>query len=228
MPIYNSPLLEIDTKEVRRYAGLRKSDFPESLIDEACLEGRLLAQPKGSWEIYDYDTKSQTVYDTVPFKIDGNKIGKHLENCTKVIIMSATVGEDIEEAVTKHFSEGRYAYSTLLDSAATTAVEQIADNMEKYLKPMLARQGLAMKWRFSPGYGDWPIEQQPELLRLSKASLIGVSLTESFMLYPRKSITAIIGLYPKEMECPNDKGFQHDCTQCSKLDCISRKSDIEK
>ena len=74
MPIYNSPLLEIDTKEVRRYAGLRKSDFPESLIDEACLEGRLLAQPKGSWEIYDYDTKSQTVYDTVPFKIDGNII----------------------------------------------------------------------------------------------------------------------------------------------------------
>ena len=223
MPIYNSPLLEIDTKEVRRYAGLRKSDFPESLIDEACLEGRLLAQPKGSWEIYDYDTKSQTVYDTVPFKIDGNKIGKHLENCTKVIIMSATVGEDIEEAVTKHFSEGRYAYSTLLDSAATTAVEQIADSMEKYLKPMLARQGLAMKWRFSPGYGDWPIQQQTEILQLAGGSHIGISLTESLMLMPRKSITAIIGLYHPAPDCPAEPAKKHDCSQCSKLDCLSRK-----
>lgn len=224
MAIYNSTLIEIDKKETRRYAGLKGAAFPENLIDEACLEGRLLAQPKGSWEIYAYDASAQMIQSTPPCTLKGDNIGKHLANCTKVIVLSATVGEDIEEAVTKHFSEGKYAYSTLLDAAATSAVEQIADNMEKYLAPLVAREGFAMKWRFSPGYGDWPIQQQPELLRLSNAAVINVSLTDSLMLIPRKSITAIIGLYKKTADClEKNNTVKHDCSRCNKTDCPARQ-----
>ncbi len=165
MPIYQPPLLTIDPKETRRYAGLMKAkDFSEDLILEACQDARLLAEPKGIWELYDYDCQSQRVEASPPFIIEGQKIGRHLSGCDKVILLSATVGETIENEVTQRFQNGRYAESVLLDAAATTAVEQVADGMEKMLGPKMAAQGYQMRWRFSPGYGDWPLSQQPEVL----------------------------------------------------------------
>lgn len=231
LPIYNTPLLDIDIAETRRYAGLRKSEFPQAAIEEACIEARILAQPKGTWDIYPYDHATQTVLSDKPFTIAGAKIGKHLSGCTQVIILAATVGDAIEEAVTEYFSKGKYAYSTILDAAATAAVEQVADSMEKYIQSQIVKKGLAMRWRFSPGYGDWPIEQQPDMLRLSNAKSIGMSLTDSMMLTPRKSITAIIGLYNQETvtaKCDhmNDNNLRaqvHSCNQCDKKDCLARK-----
>lgn len=222
MPIYNALLQDIDTKETRRYAGLRQSEFPQELIEEACMEARLLAQPKGIWLLYDYDDVAHTVLSDEPFTLQGESIAKHLKGCSKVIFLAVTVGDTVEEAVTKHFSEGKYAFSTLLDAAATTAVEQIADSMEKYLQMQMARQGLEMKWRFSPGYGDWDIHQQTGVLALSNGADIGISLTESMMLTPRKSITAVIGLYYKEQEC-RGKDKKHDCSCCSKSECQFRQ-----
>lgn len=227
MPIYNPILLSVDTQETRRYAGLRQSDFPQELLDEACLEAQLLAQPRSIWEKYDYDPVQQIIHSPTPCQLLGKQIGKHLSDCHQVIVLASTIGEDIEQAVTKHFTEGKYAYSTLLDAAATTAIEQVADSLEKYLQQQLHRQGLEMKWRYSPGYGDWPIEQQPEILKLSNAPAIGIGLTESLMLMPRKSITAVIGLFSRE-KCQAEKTCTdnkvHDCSKCEKKDCPFRNS----
>lgn len=225
MPIFNSPYFEIDKKETKRYAGLRNSDFDEEIIDNACELARLVIKPTGIWEIYDYDSKTQTVATTPPFKLQGNAIGKHLNGCTKVILLAATVGIDIENEITSLFKEGKYSLSLMLDAAATTAVEQNADLMEKAIKNHVSKQGYNMKWRFSPGYGDWPIEQQHEMLYMAKGDEIGISITESLMLEPRKSITAIIGLYIMEESCAftSANRERHDCSQCNKLDCPARR-----
>ena len=258
MPIYNSPIFAIDAAEARRYAGLQKADFSQQLIDEACMEAQLLIQPKGIWQLYDYEATRQLLHNTenplsLPGTIQpgkdktgtsnnclalhGSSIGRHLTGCCKVIVMAATVGEAIEKQVTKSFEEGRYSFSVLLDAAATAAVEQVADAMEKTIHNEVKRLGLAMKWRFSPGYGDWPIQQQTEILQLAGGSQIGISLTESLMLMPRKSITAVIGLYYPDA-VPNCNGSarnsgieaaasakKHDCRHCSKLDCPARASE---
>ncbi len=123
--------------------------------------------------------------------------------------------------VTKKFEQGEYAASVLLDAAATTAVEQIADGMEKAIAPKMAAQGYGMRWRFSPGYGDWPLTQQPELIRTSSAEKIGVHLSSSLMLVPRKSVTAIIGLYKVQAE-KEERHSPKGCAACTKLDCPSR------
>ena len=229
MPVYNAPLFQIDPKETRRYAGLMKAaDFDEQKIEDACQDARLLASPKGIWQIYDYDCQTQEIKAKPPCIIQGTKIGAHLAGCDKVILLSATVGDEIEETVTKRFADGEYTSSVLLDAAATTAVEQLADGMEKAIKPKASAQGYGMRWRFSPGYGDWPIEQQPELIRLAHAGEIGVSLSSSMMLIPRKSITAIIGLYKEENKGQDTTAAEHDlhgCAACGKLDCPSRKTE---
>ena len=154
----------------------------EEKIENACQDARLLASPRGIWQIYDYNCDRQEVCADPPFIIQGKKIGAHLAGCDKVILLSATVGEEIEETVTRLFAEGEYTASVLLDAAATTAVEQIADDMEKVIRPKAAAQGYGMRWRFSPGDGDWPIDQQPEMIRLASAGEIGVSLSSSMML----------------------------------------------
>ena len=82
MPVYHAPLLRIDPKETRRYAGLMKAtDFDEQRILDACEDALLLAQPRGVWELYDYDCETQTVQAAPPFTIEGKKIGAHLAGC---------------------------------------------------------------------------------------------------------------------------------------------------
>lgn len=221
MPIYNSPIFTVDAKETKRYAGLQRTDFNPKLIEEACTEAQLLIAPKGIWQIYDYDAQTHTILPEGTV-LQGRSITKHLANATKVVLLAATVGEEIEYQVTKSFGDGRYSFSVLLDAAATTAVEQVADAMEKTIKNEVQRQGLSMTWRFSPGYGDWPLEQQPEVLKLSGGQTIGISLTESLMLSPRKSITAIIGLYHQDEACAKPQ-TKHNCQTCGKTDCPARK-----
>lgn len=223
MPIYNAPLAAVDAKETRRYAGLAKADFDEAVIREACEEAALLAAPRGVWQRYAYDCRRQTIpgEDVV---LPGTAIGRHLAGCEAVICLAATVGEAIEEAVTRHFQEGRYAYSTILDAAATAAVEQTADALERAIRPATAKEGLHTRWRFSPGYGDWPLTGQPDMVRLSGASEIGIRLTESLMLLPRKSITAIIGL-SRDTAVP---AAPHGCDACPRTDCPARKARAEE
>lgn len=226
MPIYNSPIFSIDSTETKRYAGLQKADFSRRLIDDACTEAQLLIQPRGSWHIYDYDADGQRLYasDSSAIVLQGGSIGRHLKSCCKAVIMAATVGEAIEKQVTKYFQEGRYGFSVLLDAAATAAVEQTADAMEKTIRNEVQRQGFAMRWRFSPGYGDWPIRQQTDILRLAQGEAIGISLTDSMMLLPRKSITAVIGLYYPAAApgCTAEDKQKHPCRNCPKTDCPAR------
>jgi len=221
LPIYNSVLKQIDPVETKRYAGLGKVDFNETVIQKACLEAQLLATPKGIWQMYNYNACNYTIESNPEFLISGEKIRKHLATAAKVIILAVTIGEAIEKQITDYFKQGEYSYSLLLDAAATTAVEQAADDVEKTIKQYITAKGYQMIWRFSPGYGDWDIRIQPEMLRLAGAKGIGITLTESMMLIPRKSITAIIGLVPNSTEKSEVK---QSCSACTKQDCLARRS----
>lgn len=221
MPIYNASITTIDKSETKRYAGLSKVNFDENLIDKACLEAQLLGNAKGIWEIYDYNNKTHTIESAQPIQIQGRIVQRHLQSATKIAVLAVTVGEEIEQAVTNHFKQNAYTHSVLLDAAATTAVEMAADAMEKSIKQTARAKGYQTVMRFSPGYGDWDIKFQPEMLHLTGAHKIGISLTDSMMLIPRKSVTAIIGLVPNGVDCTVTE--KHSCGSCNKLDCLARK-----
>lgn len=221
MPIYNAQILEVEAAETRRYAGLRKAPtFGEKNIRDACQEALLLAQVRGVWQVCDYDCANHTVASEPPFRIAGKSIVKHLDGCEKVICMATTVGFDIEREITQKFERGEYLASVLLDAAATAAVEQAADAMEKHFAATFAKDGFKMRWRFSPGYGDWDLSAQRELFKVAGAEQIGMRLTSALMLEPRKSVTAIIGLV-KELGSRNKE--PGSCAACGKIDCPARK-----
>lgn len=218
--IYRPILNNIDRQETKRYAGLRKGhDFPENLVDEACNTVMMLKEPQTVWTVYPYDCCNACVQAAEEYHIPGQSLRKHLSCATKVIFLSATVGEAVEQAASDAFAKGEYALGMLIDAAATTAVEQTADELEKLLINKFAKLGFKMTFRFSPGYGDWDLSEQDKVAKLANAEAIGVTLTESLMLMPRKSITAVIGLCPDIMEETPSKG----CNKCSKLDCSMRR-----
>ena len=217
MPIYNARLTKINRQEMLRYAGLaKKHDFAPELIELAAEEALLLADARGAWQEYAYDENTGTILANGEYKLSGEKIKRHLTACERVIVLCVTVGEAIENAVTENFSRGNYALSVLIDAAATAAVEQVADDVEAVMKPGAKKRGFTLKTRFSPGYGDWSLTAQRKILALSGGKGIGVTLTESLMLTPRKSVTAVIGLSRVADSCTSTAA---GCAACGKTDC---------
>lgn len=219
MPIYNASLRQINLQEAKRYAGLAKTNFDEKMLKKACLDVQVLSKVQGSWEIWDYNAASAEIKASPPAYIEGNKIRNFLHTAEKLIFLSITIGDAVEKSITDCFKAGQYAYSLLLDAAATAAVENAGDEMEKHLRHLFQSKGYQLLPRFSPGYGDWDIKFQPVMLSLAQAAAIHISLTESFMLVPRKSITAVIGLVPNQMPVTQDI----PCRNCTKINCLARK-----
>lgn len=126
--------------------------------------------------------------------LSGNDIEKHLEGCGRAILMAVTVGNEIETKI-------RAAQATdalmpvVLDACASVCIEAYADEYCRELAELYGRDGLYLTDRFSPGYGDFPIEKQSTLLKLVDATRkIGLCVTQSSILIPRKSITAVLGM----------------------------------
>ena len=111
----------------------------------------------------------------------------------------------------------------MLDSCASCAIENVCDNFQNELEERLFNENLYLTDRFSPGYGDMPFEQQREICEiLNTSKTIGVSLNESGIMIPRKSVTAIMGIAQK----PQKKRFR-GCEYCSMFEnCDFRKGGI--
>jgi cobalamin-dependent methionine synthase I len=224
--LYNGHILAVSTSETKRYAGIKNNQhFPELLIQKACLDAQLLAKPQGIYAVFPYDDQYKLIQSTNPFQLTGKNITNHLAKCHKVALMAVTIGSAIETQITRHFSSGNYTAGLLLDAAATTAVESLADQVNSLIDTLAVKAGYTTTWRFSPGYGDWDVRIQQALLLALDAQVINLTTTESMMLTPRKSVTAAIGLRP------NDSSYQQGrskttCANCTQKTCIARKENI--
>ncbi len=226
MALFHTLIRGLDEKELQRYAGLRQEDaIPREYLERVKKVARLIIEPKGIYEEYAYDTETGTVACDPPIVLEAPAIRKHLEGAEKVVLLAVTVGEAIEEQSSAFFQENEYTMGVLLDAAATTAVEQVADELQKLIEEKAKKRGYIPTWRFSPGYGNWPVEAQRDIEKMLDLHQIGLTVTETCMLYPRKSVTAIMGL---KRECkPGDNSIRPElrgCSSCQQKNCASRKS----
>jgi hypothetical protein len=223
MNTYNPRLAKIDKEEVRRYAGLRgAAAFPEALLDNACTEALLLAKPRAVWNVYHYKDAPGVLEAPEQLRLAGGNICRHLAGAVEAAVLAVTIGTALEEEVSKLFAAGEYTGGLLLDAAGTAAVEQAADAANGYIADQAARRGLAARSRFSPGYGDWPVTDQPAMVTLADGARIGLTVTPSCMLVPRKSVTAIVGLTPADAHEGN-RCAERGCGVCPRTDCIARR-----
>lgn len=189
------------------------------------MEAQVFATPRGIWTIYPYHARSGSILTPEKQQLQGAAIKEHLSQADFVAVLALTIGPALEEEVHKQFSAGNYSAALLLDAAGTTAVEAAADQLTELIRQDAAKKGYCITSRFSPGYGDWDIRIQPTIATIAHAEEIELTVTDSCMLLPRKSITAIIGLQSanpqtavKEVSCQYP-----DCKNCSQHTCLIKK-----
>ena len=212
----------IDKNEALRYRGHRGGDIPlnlDKVADEVL--GKICAHitPRFVHSRFSVKVVENGVMLENGLVLQGEDIKKHLAGCDECYIICATVGIGADNFIRTMSAMGS-VYALMADGAATAAVEAVCDSVEDFLRTELKKEKMYLTWRYSPGYGDFPFTQQPDILSLLNADkLIGVSCNDSCMMTPAKSVTAVMGIAKHKPQhktcscdrCPNKENCNFSC-----------------
>lgn len=223
-------LIKIDKNEVLRYLEYNGQNIDDNLnnIIDQCIEitknkvnPRYLLRvypilrEKNSLDEYEINLKKSNL------RFKSKKLYKLLDDCEECIILSATLGLDIEREIRK-YSYIELTKSIIIDACATTAIEEFCDLIEDNIKLNLKQYRKYITMRYSPGYGDLSVKNNKEIidvLNLNKE--LGLTINENEIMIPRKSVIAIIGVTSKLKE-----ETKKSCNECSNYKiCKYRKGD---
>lgn len=202
----------LNRAEAVRYmggAGIELDENMNRMLDEC--EAQLLscARPKYLYKIIDLPC------DEI---MRGRDIVSHLGGCDSAVLMCATLGADVDRLI-RVTQVCDMARAVMLDGLASAAIEQVCRKVDEMLAQMMPDR--YMTFRFSPGYGDYPIEMQKYFLHiLDSPRKIGLSTNDNYLLIPAKSVTAVAGISDKPIERK-----KRGCAVCNLRDkCKFRKN----
>ncbi|HOQ76644.1 MAG TPA: methionine synthase [Thermoclostridium sp.] len=133
--------------------------------------------------------------------LSGKALSEMLSQSQKAVLMASTAGPRIMEEIRTLMDAGRASEAVIMDAAASEIADAGLDFLMEYIGAYLRRQGKALtKHRFSPGYGDFGIEQQAHFARLLEIEKLGIRMTDTCMLVPEKSVLAIAGIVDIKMD----------------------------
>jgi cobalamin-dependent methionine synthase I len=137
----------------------------------------------------------------------------------EVALAICTIGDAVEKTVKQLSSSGELALAVTVDAVGSVTAEATADEINRYICDMAAKRGLRSRPRFSPGYGKWMLSEQAIVFDLLPADRIGVRLTESFMMIPRKSVSFAVRFSEVDDDIPTNP-----CDNCGLKNCRMRKA----
>ena len=155
--------------------------------------------------------------DFSAFQIKSKDLSRIFAHCQSCVFMSVTLGPEVDRLLARVQKEDM-ADAVLLDALASSEVELMCDRSEQSVAEKL-KDGQYMTMRYSPGYGDVPLEVSAYILSLlGVRGDTGISMTDSFMLVPVKSVTAMIGISDR----PEPRA--RSCADCYAAEnCVYRK-----
>ena len=165
---------------------------------EGC-SARLLAaaRPKWTYRVFDLAVQTDGVRLDCGLLLPGRDLAAHLRGCSRAALLAATLSAPVDALLRRAQAED-LAAAVALDCCATAAVEAVCDLAEAEIRVRFP--GCSFPFRFSPGYGDLPIELQDPILRLLDAPRrVGLCATDRHILTPRKSVTAVLGISDGEI-----------------------------
>lgn len=214
--------MDARTKEAVRYLGYGNHAVDDSTLGLVASSFEELERTAGKriiYRIFDVSFKDSDHLEIGKLDIVSKNLGKNLKGCQNAVVLGATLGAGVDMLLRK-YALTDMARVVTLQACAAALLEEYLDVCQEEIRKEIAEQNLYLRPRFSPGYGDFSIEHQEMILRmLDTAKTIGLTMTDSSMLTPTKSVTAIIGLSKNNVSC-HKKG----CETCSKTDCIYRRN----
>ncbi len=184
----------INKKEIMRYMSSQGGgDEILGLVDECLAEVREMLQYKVCYAILTAETDSNIISLSCG-QITSRNLAKNLSGCDKAIIFAATIGIGIDRLISK-YSRLSPAKALCLQAIGAERVEALCNDFCEKMKSEFQGKGESLRPRFSPGYGDLPLETQKMIFSLLDCpKRIGVTLGDTLLMSPSKSVTAFIGI----------------------------------
>lgn len=205
-----------DFNELFRYAGYsRQTILNESFNDQQMQELAQTAVTELSEKIncravyakfsLESNGSGENNYEKEIIKFAGKEIKSHnltinLKGCHSVILFAATLGPEVDKLIQKT-SKINPAKSVMLQAGGAMYIEQYVELLQKHFQDEEAKNHNCIRPRYSPGFGDVGLEVQKiffELLQCQKN--LALTLNDSLIMSPEKSVTAFVGIYNSETQ----------------------------
>lgn len=212
--------LEILSKEIYSYLGSTPDNanpYFETVIHQQLSEIKQLGGLCFGYRFIEGDIhgKADIYLENESFS-PGRIITSCLSGSELFIIMVATVGKEVELWMNEKHQKGDVVEVFIADAIGSALVEAIVSYALNYMEAETQISGYTITNSYSPGYCGWNVTAQQQLFSLLPPGFCGVSLTESSLMLPIKSVSAIIGVgYSLERK-------PYGCAICKKTDCYKR------
>jgi hypothetical protein len=223
--VFQDVPLRVDRDEVLRFQGYKKGvDIPDaavlSLFDEALALGESLIKPRVVYRGSRVTGQGPDLIEAGGERLKIPEIGRLWGSLEAIGAGICTVGSAIEEGVRELWDRRELPLAVMLDSVGSAAVESLAEYANDLLCQAAIPAGLKVTNRVSPGYAGWDAAEQAALFRICHGGPIGVTLNDSCVMSPGKSISFLVGVGP---EARVDHYFTQ-CRRCWMPDCAYRRA----
>ncbi len=177
--------IEFEEQRILRLIGYKKKSHEikepiKNMISEEKKKLDYLLHPASIYTILDYEeTNKHPVF----------------KDAEKVALCLCTIGPELEEEINQLMGKNEMVRALILDSLGSEAAEEVAIQSDRRLADIAREMSLWPSKRYSPGYGKWDVKEQNYIFQVLPGKDIGVSLTESCMMIPRKSVSFRINFY---------------------------------
>lgn len=194
--------LPSNKKEVLRYLGYSKKDLLENetidfstdkLVDSCMAEMKSVLKCQGVYSVFDLKVEGKTI-SFADLSFESESLSINLKSCTKIVLLAATIGPGADLLI-KKATKLDTAKAAVMQATGAMFIEEYVNLLNDKIAQEALAQNLKTKPRFSPGYGDVPLSIQKDFFRLLPCTQrLGLTLMESLIMAPEKSVTAFIGL----------------------------------
>lgn len=220
---------EINRREVYRYMGYR-GQIPDenicSIVEEIIDTLVSKVQPKYLYKRYYCKTEADKIVFSSNeqveelFTLRSHNLAMNLKDCDEVLIVVATLGIEADK-VLQRYEVTNMAKAAIAQACGAACIEAFCDRLQEDIRKKEEESQRYLHPRFSPGYGDLPLETQKIIFsQLECTKRMGVTLTEDLLMYPTKSVSAFIGITKNRQECHIGK-----CKSCANTECEFRNED---
>ena len=169
-----------------------RNDELEEIYEKCKAEYKKAASYKAVMSKVPVTLKEDNVVDFGFCKIQNENLYKNLSGCDFAYVFAATAGIAVDRLIMR-YSKISPVEAMICDSIASSAVEVWCNEVNAEISVLSAT-----KPRFSPGYGGVSLEYQKDILAfLDAEKRIGITLNDSLMMVPAKSVTAFVGVCKK-------------------------------
>jgi len=223
MPILHLDPGKLSEAEVIRLAGggVFPPDSPiQTIVKRAIAKGHALVEGAGAYcTLTAIDTADGITINFGALRLDPMPFPgtTRMYGIEAAVFFVVTIGDSLERAVDECFLHRDPVGGLFLDAVGSTAAEALAERLTSIIASEAESQGLRSSSRCSPGYCNWSLQLQETVFRVLDGQQVGVELTESMLMIPRKSVSGVVfsgkSLHPL-----------NPCLDCEASDCKDRRS----